>query len=75
MIFDNGKKAENIAKIIPEENNSYEKDIRLAAVVLSESGYGDAKYLTHYESGNTFWKISDSQCVRYIKSTGYLIFN
>lgn len=57
MIFDNGKRADCICLIVPEKGNDYEIDIHTAAVTLNDSGYGDAIYLTHYNSGNSVWNI------------------
>ena len=57
MIFDNGKRADCICLIVPEKGNDYEIDIHTAAVTLNDSGYGDAIYLTHYNSGNSVWSI------------------
>lgn len=74
MIFDNGKKAENIVTIVPEKDNPYEENIHNAAVTLTECGYSDASYLTQYSSGNSLWRLPNNQFARYVKETGYLLF-
>jgi hypothetical protein len=67
MIFDNGKKAENIATIVPEKDNPYEENIHNAAVTLSESGYSDAIYLTLYSTGNSLWRLPGVAGVAWVR--------
>jgi hypothetical protein len=74
MIFDNGKTADQIRLIKPETDNDYERDIHMAACIISANNYGEARYLTHYSSGNSAWKIGDKTAV-FQRRNGVIVFN
>jgi hypothetical protein len=56
-IFDNGKTAQQISTVHPEDGNTYELDIHAAACLMVRTDRGDWRYQTHYSSGSTVWSI------------------